>query len=57
LTLIGIKLLQEKFAENKAEWKMVAGKAFTYVKNHFESKGISVNISQLLQSVIIKPLF
>ena len=57
MTLIGMKLLQEKFAENKAEWKMVAGKAYAYLKNNLEQKGISVNISQLLHSLIIKPLF
>jgi putative Mn2+ efflux pump MntP len=32
LTILGLKILRDKFSENKDEWKLVAGKAAGFLR-------------------------
>jgi hypothetical protein len=46
LTILGLKILKDKFIENKDEWKLVAGKAAGFLRANKV-----INIQEALDSL------
>ena len=56
LTLIGIKLLKEKFNENRNEWNLVAGKAAAFIRHTLKDK-LTVPTEKFVEKLVIKTSF
>ena len=52
LTLVGIKLLNDKFPANQIEWNLVAGKAVSFLKKSFGGE-LPLPLGQLLEKLVI----
>ena len=53
LTLVGIKILKERFNSNRSEWNLVAGKAVGYLKRTLGGQ-LPLPLDQMLEKIVIQ---